>query len=268
MPEIFVISDGTGRTATQILEAALTQFNRVKAQITVRSKLRTKEEVLAVLEEARTANGFIVHTVVSRKLRDFIHRSGRLHSVETIDLMGPLMAQLTDKFENLPSEEPGLFHQLNRAYFQRVEAMEFAFRHDDGRRIHEIDKAEIVLIGVSRTFKTPISMYLAFKGWLVANVPIIPGQSLPFDASILTRGKVIGLQTDPRSLVRIRQTRHTHFGGVTKDYVDFEKVRMELMHARQIFGTHDDWTVIKVTNKPIEEIAYEILEVIKTEKRD
>lgn len=263
MPAIFVISDGTGRTATQILEAALTQFDRVRADIRVHAKLRTEDEISRVVANARSANAFIVHTVVSRRLRECIHRTGRLHSVETIDLMGPLLAQLSDKFENLPSEEPGLFYRLNQAYFRRIEAMEFAFRHDDGRRVHEIEKAEIILLGVSRTFKTPLSMYLAFKGWLVANVPVIMGQTLPFSSESVSSCRVFGLQTDPRSLVRIRQARHSHFGGVTEAYVDPQTVRMELMHARQVFGRHPEWPVIKVTNKPIEEIAFEVLEIIK-----
>jgi len=263
MPDIFVISDGTGRTASQILEAARTQFDRIKADIIVRPGLRSEDNIEPIIREAKGANGFVVHTVVSKNLRKRIYEAGRLHSVETIDLMGPLLAQLSDKFSNSPSEEPGLYYQLNRAYFRRIEAMEFAFRHDDGRRIHEIEKAEIVPLGVSRTFKTPLSMYLAFKGWLVANVPILPEQDLPSEIQALPPDRVFGLATDPRSLVNIRQPRHSHFGGVTKKYVDFETVRMELMHARNIFSQHSDWAVVTVTNKPIEEIAFEILDILK-----
>lgn len=263
MPDIFVISDGTGRTATQILEAALTQFDRVRADIKIRSEMRTENQVMEVFEEAKKGNGFIVHTVVSRSLREFIHNAGRLHSIETIDLMGPLLAQLSDKFANRPSEEPGLFYRLNKAYFQRIEAMEFAFRHDDGQRIYELEKAEIVLVGVSRTFKTPLSMYLAFKGWLVANVPIVPGLQIPSPLDSYTSGHVFGLITNPKNLVQIRHSRHSHLGGITKDYVDLEMVKMELMHSRKIFNNHPEWPVIKVTNKPIEEIAFEILENIR-----
>jgi len=263
MPNIFVISDGTGRTATQILEAALTQFDQIKPNIRIRAQIRSKKQIIDTIAQARKANAFVVHTVVSRRLREFILHEGRLHSVETIDLMGPLLAQLSDNFANNPSEEPGLFYQLNKSYFQRIEAMEFAFRHDDGRRIHELNKAEIVLVGVSRTFKTPLSMYLAFKGWLVANVPIILDQQLPPILDSISSCPVIGLITDPKSLVKIRHSRHSHLGGVTKDYVDLDTVKRELMHARKIFGKHPDWSVIKVTNKPIEEIAHEILEILR-----
>jgi regulator of PEP synthase PpsR (kinase-PPPase family) len=265
MYRVYVISDGTGRTAAQILEAALTQFPDTEVEITMRPEIRTHGQVIDVITEAREADGFIVHTVVSRHLREHIIQSGRLHRVETIDLMGPLLAQLTDKFEGAPAEKPGLFYMLNKAYFQRIEAMEFAIRHDDGQRVDEIKKAEIVLVGVSRTFKTPLSMYLAFRGWYVANVPIVMGQPLPPIMDELPPERVFGLTTDRNHLAKIRQTRHEYLGGHTGDYADPSMIRLELMHAGKLLGEHPDWMKITVTNKPIEEIATEILHIIKRE---
>ena len=259
MPNIFIMSDGTGRTATQILDAALTQFDQLETEINVRPGIGSEAQILAVIAEAREAGGFIVHTVVSGKLREYIRRTGRLHSVETIDLMGPLLAQLSDKIADRPSEQAGLFYQLNKAYFQRIEAMEYAFRHDDGHRVHELGKADMVLVGVSRTFKTPLSMYLAFKGWLVANVPIVMGMALPPIIDTLPPERVFALNTNPRTLTQIRHSRHKHLGGITSDYVDMDMVKLELMHARQIFSDHPQWEMINVANKPIEEIAFEIL---------
>jgi regulator of PEP synthase PpsR (kinase-PPPase family) len=263
MYRVFVISDGTGRTAAQILEAALTQFPDTEVDITIRPQVRTNGQVLDAVTEAREADGFIVHTVVSRHLRDYIIQSGRLHRVETIDLMGPLLAQLTDKFAGVPSERPGLFYMLNKAYFQRIEAMEFAIRHDDGQRVDEIKKAEIVLVGVSRTFKTPLSMYLAFNGWYVANVPIVMGQPLPPILDELPPDSVFGLTTDRNHLARIRQARHSYLGGQTGDYADPSMIRLELLHAGKLLGAHPEWAKVTVTNKPIEEIATEILDIIK-----
>lgn len=265
MHRVFVISDGTGRTAVQILEAALTQFPDTEVEITVRPQIRTNRQVIDIITEAREADGFIVHTVVSRQLRDYLIQSGKLHRVETIDLMGPLLAQLADKFAGVPSEKPGLFYMLNKAYFQRIEAMEFAIRHDDGQRVDELKKAEIVLVGVSRTFKTPLSMYLAFNGWYVANVPIVMGRPLPSILDELPPERVFGLTTDRNHLAKIRQTRHAYLGGQTGDYADPSMIRLELMHAGKLLGAHPDWGKITVTNKPIEEIATEILEIIKRE---
>jgi regulator of PEP synthase PpsR (kinase-PPPase family) len=267
MQRVFIISDGTGRTAAQILKAALTQFEDTEVDIKVFPEMRTEDQILDVIRRAKEVDGFIVHTVVSRRLRDLITRAGRRDSVETIDLMGPLLAQLSDRFADSPLETPGLFYRLNRAYFQRIEAMEFAFRHDDGQRADELMKAEIVLVGVSRTFKTPISMYLAFRGWLAANVPVVMGSRLPAILDELPPRNVVGLMTNPNHLARIRQTRHKYLGGVTKNYIDPDMVRLEILHARRLFNEHPNWPVVTITNKPIEEIASEILELLKKDDR-
>lgn len=170
---IIVVSDGTGRTAQQALNAALTQFENAPVEIIVRSGVRTRMQVLEVVEEALKRKAFIAHTLVSNEMRSLMIETARKLNVETIDIMGPLLLRLSHQFANAPSEKPGLFHELNKDYFRRIEAMEYTFRHDDGQREHELDKADIILVGVSRTFKTPLSIYLAIKGWLVANVPVV-----------------------------------------------------------------------------------------------
>jgi regulator of PEP synthase PpsR (kinase-PPPase family) len=173
--------------------------------------------------------------------------------------MGPLLAQLTYQFSDSPSGKPGLFRKLNREYFQRIEAMEFAFRHDDGQRAHELSKADLILLGVSRTFKTPLSIYLAFKGWLVGNVPIISDLPPPQNIFDLPRGKVFCLTTSPNHLSVLRSVRHEHLGGSTGEYADVDYIRKEIAYAKEIFRRRPDWPIIEVTKKPIEEIASEIL---------
>ena len=125
------------------------------------------------MKEAAAAGAFIVHTLVSNEIREFMLHQGRIYNIETIDLMGPLLSRLSQQFALTPAQKPGLFRQLNEDYFRRIETMEFALNHDDGQRLNNIHKAEIVLVGVSRTFKTPLSVFLAFKQWYVANVPIV-----------------------------------------------------------------------------------------------
>ncbi len=267
MFHIFIVSDGTGRTAVQALEAALTQFPDVEVTIEVRPKTRSEARVLEVIREAARVNGFIVHTIVTQKLRDYILNTGRMHNVETIDLMGPLLAQLSHQFSYFPSEKPGLFRELNKAYFQRIEAMEFAFKHDDGQRVHELDKAEIVLVGVSRTFKTPLSIYLAFKGWFVANVPIVLNIPPPRILFEIAPEKVFALTTTPRRLSVLRSVRSAHLGGAAGVYANLEHVKEELSYANHFFEKNPHWSVIDVTNKPIEEIASEIMEIIRTRQQ-
>jgi len=256
---IYIVSDGTGRTAEQALNAALIQFEGVKVNLIRKPKVRTEQKVVSVIKEAKEDRGFIVHTLVTDKLREAMLRNGRKYNVDTIDLMGGLLGRLSEEFSISPAEKPGLFGQLNKTYFRRIETMEFAFHHDDGQRVNELKEAEIVLLGVSRTFKTPLSIYLAFKGWFVANVPIVMGQEFPPIINKLLASNVFCLDTNARALAEFRRARQSYLGGAVGDYDDIEYVRMELMYARNIFSKNPGWAIINVTNKPIEEIASEIL---------
>jgi len=261
MYNIYIVSDGTGRTAAQSTEAALTQYPDAKVKVHLHSKVRTSKKVKKIIEEAKAKKGFIVHTIVTDELRELVTVSARKHNIEAIDLMGTLLARLSDYFSESPTEKPGLFGQLNKQYFRRIESMEFALRHDDGLYVDEIAKAELVLLGVSRTFKTPISIYLAFKGWFVANIPIYIGDTPPPVLKKLPKGKVFCLDTNPRSLSGLRMPRDNYLKGITGNYVDPEYIRIELMEARSYYKTNPDWPIINVANKPIEEIATEILSI-------
>jgi len=263
MNHVFVISDGTGRTAQQALDAALTQFPDTYIEVHLHPEIRTENQVTYVVEQAAKANGFVLHTVVSRNLRRIVRRIGRLHNVETIDLMGPLLAQLSHQFSYSPSEKPGLFYELNQAYFRRVDAMDFALGHDDGKRIEQLNKAEIVIVGVSRTFKTPLSIYLAFRGWFAANVPIVLGVDLPPELFRLSEGRIFALTTETEPLARLRLERFKNWKGAPNEYSKPEFVHQELLYARKIYKSNPDWPVINVTNKPIEEIASRIIGIIR-----
>ncbi len=262
MNRIFAVSDGSGGTAERALRAALVQFEGVEVEIERRPQVRSEEQVHQVVREAAQVQGFIVHTLVADELRDVMLRSGRLHDVETIDLMGPLLARLSQQLSVSPAEKPGLFRQLNEEYFRRIETMEFALHHDDGRRPHELSRAEIVLVGVSRTFKTPLSIYLAFKGWFVANVPIILKIKPPLNLFELPTGSVFGLTIDPKRLTELRRVRHKYLKGATGDYAKLDFVRREVTYAERIYH-RQHWPVINVTDKPIEEIASEVLALMK-----
>jgi [pyruvate, water dikinase]-phosphate phosphotransferase / [pyruvate, water dikinase] kinase len=256
---IFVVSDGTGATAERVVQAALTQFTDAWVAVERRPQVRSRQAVNDVVQEAAGAGGCIVHTLVLDTLREEMVRAGRLANVETIDLMGPLLARLSQQLSTSPAEKPGLFRQLNKEYFRRIESMEFAFHHDDGRRAHELDRAELVLIGVSRTFKTPLSIYLAFKGWFVANVPVIWDKPLPPGLLEIPPSRVFGLRIDPARLAELRQAREERWGAALGPYATLDYVRRETAYAEKIYQDHPGWRVIDVTDKPIEEIASEIL---------
>jgi regulator of PEP synthase PpsR (kinase-PPPase family) len=263
MNHVFVVSDGSGGTAEQVLKAALMQFEGAAVEVKRWPEVRTEEQIRQVVQEAKQVAAFVVHTLVSDDLRDAMLRESRLYHVEAIDLMGPLLARLSHQLSISPAEKPGLFRQLNEEYFRRIETMEFAFHHDDGRRAHELDKAEIVLVGVSRTFKTPLSIYLAFLGWFVANVPVVMGIDLPPGLFDLKHSCVIGLTIDPARLAALRRVRAQRLGGATGNYADPVTVRQEVAYALHLFQAQR-WPVIEVTGKPIEETATEILSLVKS----
>jgi regulator of PEP synthase PpsR (kinase-PPPase family) len=267
MYRVFVVSDGTGGTAERALNAALLQFEGAQIEIVRRPGVRSELQIRAVVKEAAQTRAFIVHTLVTDKLRQEMLHAGRLQNVETIDLMGPLLERLSRQFVISPAEKPGLFQQLNEAYFRRIETMEFAFNHDDGQREYELHKAEIVLIGVSRTFKTPLSIYLAFKGWLVANVPIVLNMDLPGVVFKVSPRKIYGLKSDPYRLAELRRVRQERFRGSMGEYANPEYVKKEMRYAINIFDRQPKWSVIDVTSKPIEEIAAEILALVGKSRR-
>lgn len=266
MAKIFIVSDGTGRTATQALNAALTQFPEQVVETIIHNEVRTRQQIVDAVQEAAKVEAFVVHTLVSNDLREFMITTGRRYNIETIDLMGPLLGRLSEKLMHSPAEKPGLFSEINREYFKRIDAMQFAFQHDDGQRPDELDKAELVLVGVSRTFKTPLSIYFAFKGWLVANVPIVLGIEPPEGLFKLSPEKVFCLTTYAHNLASLRHVRQVHLGMGSDDYASLHFVQRELSYAHAIFNRQPLWPVIRVTNKPIEEIASEILAVRKLGK--
>lgn len=260
MKTIFIISDGTGRTAEQTLMAALTQFPKSTVNIIVKPDVRSESQLESLIAEVKAAGGLVVHTLVSQALRDTLVRITRIHNVDAIDLMGPLLGRLSLYFANTPTQEPGLFFSLNKEYFKRIDSVQFAFNHDDGQRYYEYEKAEIVLVGVSRTFKTPLSIYLAFKGWFVANYPVILNVEPPEILSGLPPGRVYGLTTEASDLSSLRSVRQQYLGGSGGEYASIAYVKKELNYANFLFAEHD-WPVVTVTSKPVEEIASEILAI-------
>ena len=262
MPIIYVISDGTGRTAQQAVKAALTQFQGSNPEIKRYGNILDIEQVLWIVEHAKAENAIVIHTLVKDKLREELVRLARIHHVEQIDLMGPLLHRLSDQLAAHPSEEPGLYRKLSDSYFRKIETMQFAFKHDDGKRIENIGQAEIILLGVSRTFKTPLSIYLAFRGWYVANVPIILDFPLPEEVMQISGQKIFCLTTYPSRLTQLRRSREERLKGNTGNYADPVYVRKEINYANRIFDLHPDWQKVNVTSKSIEEIAAEIIALL------
>lgn len=262
MYQVLVVSDGTGRTAHQALNAALTQFPGTEIEVIVHSEVRSPYKVKGIVAEAGKSGALIVHTLVTDSLRELMIRESHANNVETIDLMGPLLTRLSSQFIHEPTQQPGLYNKLNKEYFQRIDAMQFAFNHDDGQRTESLTEADVVLLGVSRTFKTPISIYLAYKGWFAANVPIIMGINPPDMLSRIDPTKVFCLTTNAVRLAELRRTRNERLGGNISNYSEPEYVTREINFANRYYQLHKEWTLIHVTAKSVEEIASEILAIM------
>jgi regulator of PEP synthase PpsR (kinase-PPPase family) len=265
--QVLVVSDGTGRTARQALNAALTQFPGIEIDVVVHSDVRSQQEIKKIVAKALKSKALIVHTLVTDSLREYIIRESHTNNVETTDLMGPLLTRLSSQFIHEPSQQPGLFNKLNKEYFQRIDSMQFAFNHDDGQRTESLNEADIILLGVSRTFKTPISIYLAYKGWFAANVPIIMGLNPPEVLNHIDSSKVFCLTTSASRLSELRKTRNVRLGGNVGNYSEPEYVSREINFANRFYNLHPSWTLVNVTSKSIEEIASEILAIMAGRKK-
>lgn|SRR5574337_71265 len=262
--QIFAVSDATGATAELVVRAALAQFQAAEVEVRRLSNIRTADEARRVIEAAQASNAIIVHTLVSEELRRVVLREGRERGVETIDLIGPLLLRLSDQLRVPPLLQPGLFRQLGQEYLQRIEAIEYTVKHDDGQHPLGLDHADIVLVGISRTSKTPLSVYLAGKGWRVANVPVILNLPLPGRLLTMNQDRIVGLIVSVDRLVELRRARlERKQAPVAEAYAEAEKVRAELSYSRSLFRKAG-WPVIDMTNKSIEEAASELLALTAT----
>lgn len=260
---VYLLSDATGETAERIVQAALTQFGAKGVRLQRVSNVRTKNQVYEALDVALSNGGVVVYTIVNRELAQLVRDECDSLGVPAIDLITPLLMKLSEFFGRSPDETPGLLHGVNEEYFRRVEAMEFTVKHDDGQEPRHLSKADIVLVGVSRTSKTPLSIYLSHRGWKVANVPLVKGIDPPPELFQVDPGRVAALVIDPQRLVELRAARLKNLGQDPRTaYADYEEIEDELRFSRAFFR-RQPWVVVDVTGKAVEETANEVLVKLK-----
>jgi regulator of PEP synthase PpsR (kinase-PPPase family) len=258
-PPIYIVSGGVGASGEQLVNTVLAQFPDSEVPVITVAHVRHLEQIEEVVSQAATSGGSVVHTLVDDHLRVTLTRLAQEWGVVSIDLMGGLLSRLSQVLGQQPAGQPGLYRQLHRAYFERVSAIEFAMAHDDGKDPGGWPQAEIVLVGVSRVGKTPLSMYLSVLGWKVANVPLVPGLPAPLGLFELNRRRVIGLNIEPGQLLVHRRQRQRRLGAPGPSaYTDPTKIHEEVEAARRLFR-RGGFAVINVTDKPIESSADEII---------
>ncbi|MHB9144158.1 MAG: pyruvate, water dikinase regulatory protein [Symbiobacteriia bacterium] len=259
---LFAVSDSTGETVERLVQAVLSQFNAREMRIEARGMVDSCEAVDHLLAEAASRTSVIAYTIVSTELRQFLAERAEAAGVPAVDVLGPLMDSIAGTLKEEPKMQPGLVHRLDADYFKRVEAVEFAVKYDDGRDPRGLEKAEVVLVGLSRSSKTPVSMYLAHRRLRVANVPLVPEVAPPAELFRLPPGKVIGLSLGLEKLHDIRTARLKTIGLKSDaNYASFERILTEIEYAESVFKKLG-CPVIDVTNQAVEETAVKVLETI------
>ena len=266
-PTVYIISDSTGETAQNVVHAALSQFDSDDIKLKLFAHIESKKDITGIISQLNKEKCFIVYTIVKPELRSFLKEESRKQSVVSFDMLGPMIENIERISGIRPKLEPGIIRKIDKEYFKRMEAMEFAVKYDACQRELELSKADLLILGVSRTSKTPLSMYLAYKGIKVANIVLDFEFEPPIEIFSSPPEKVVGLTIDPDKLIEIRSERLKALGLPDESvYNKKERVINELQYADSIYKKIG-CPVINVTNMAIEDIATNILKIIKEEKQ-
>ena len=261
----FVISDSAGETASKLAQATMAQYPSVEFELFRRTFITTKSTLLKALADAKKQNAIILHTLINSDLVELTHEFCQESGLYHLDVLTPAVDEVARRTGVVPSREPGALHSLNKNYFKRIKAMEFAVKYDDGKDPRGFLEADIVLLGVSRTSKTPLSLFLANKNLKVANLPLVPQAHIPKQLFEIDPKKIVGLTNDPDILNSIRKERMITYGlNPDTAYSDIDKIREELAFANDLYQKLG-CVIINVASLSIEETAAMILQALDLE---
>jgi regulator of PEP synthase PpsR (kinase-PPPase family) len=258
---LHLISDSTGETPTLVGRASLAQFEDIQAIEHLWNMVRNDKQVCEALAGIKTHRGFVLYTIIDPILRKALEDGCRKLAVPYVPVIDPVVAAMGAHLGEEVSLQRGGQHIMDADYFARIEAMQFVLSHDDGQGIWNLNEADVLILGVSRTSKTPTSVYLANRGIRAANIPVVPGVPLPEEIYTSNVKLIVGLTKDARQLVQIRRNRLRMLQEEEEtDYIDFEMVAEEVSNARRIY-MKNNWPIIDVSRKSIEETAATILQM-------
>jgi [pyruvate, water dikinase]-phosphate phosphotransferase / [pyruvate, water dikinase] kinase len=257
---IYLVGEGTGETITRIARASLAQFHREKVEVKTFFMVTDERYILRIIQQASDDDALVAFSIVQPKLRDVLIKEAERRGIKAIDVIGNFIIQLSIFLKEKPMEIPGRQYILDEEYFRRIEAINFAVKHDDGKLPHGLKLADIVLVGLSRTGKTPLSTYLAHQGWKVANVPIHSDMETPQDLFQIDQQKVFALIINVENLVKLREGR-LKLLGLEPDakYADPVKVADEIEWCMKFIRKNPRWRIVDVSNRAIEEVAASIV---------
>ena len=261
--QIYLISDSTGETLDRIFLALKAQFINIKYKVHSYSFTRTENQILRILENAqRNTNSIILYTIVDNNLAKYLANVSENKKIPCFGVLGNLILNFSKILNQKATHEPSGQHILNEEYYDRIEAIQFTMNHDDGNLINEVDKSDIILLGVSRTSKTPTSIYLANKGFKTSNIPLVNENSLPEKLKKNPKlACVVGLSTEPERLADLRKNRMNSLRETENmNYTNLENIKKEVLDAKKTFQKYK-WPLIDVTRKSVEETAASIIKI-------
>jgi regulator of PEP synthase PpsR (kinase-PPPase family) len=261
--QIYLISDSTGETLDRIFLALKAQFKNIEYKIHSYSFTRTENQILKILEDAKkNENSVILYTIVDNNLAKYLATVSDQKKIPCFGVLGNLILNFSKILNQKASHEPSGQHALNDEYYDRIEAIQFTMNHDDGNLLNDIEKSDIILVGVSRTSKTPTSIYLANKGFKTSNIPLVNENSLPKKLRENPQITcVVGLNTEPERLVDLRKNRMNSLKETeNRKYTSIESIKKEIMDAKKTFQKYR-WPSIDVTRKSVEETAASIIKI-------
>ncbi len=255
---VHLVSDSTGETLAAVLKATTAQFAVARPLQHIYALIRSRPQMERALAEIEAAPGLVLYTVVNPDLRRLLEARCSELQAPAISILDPMTRAFSEFLGLEQSLKTGAQHEMNEAYFRRIAAVDYTLAHDDGQMAWDLDTADVVIVGVSRTSKTPTSMYLANRGYKVANIPLVPGAPLPPALETVKKPLVVGLVASPERLAQIRETRLGEAADRAASYADLDAVRAEILSAKRLFA-RKRWPVIDVTRKSVEETAASIL---------
>jgi regulator of PEP synthase PpsR (kinase-PPPase family) len=266
---VHLVSDSTGETLNTVFNATTSQFAAAYAFEHIYSLVRSRSQMEKVLADIEAAPGLVLYTVVNSELRRLLEARCSELQTPAISVLDPFIEAFSDYLGLEQTRRAGAQHEMDEAYFKRIAAVDFTLAHDDGQMVWDLDLADVVLVGVSRTSKTPTCMYLANRGIKAANIPLVPGAEPPSQIFAVRKPLVVGLIASPERLVQIRLSR---LGGMNAaehvdEYSDLETVRSEVLRAKRLYAKHR-WPVIDVTRKSVEETAAAILTKLSARRNE
>jgi [pyruvate, water dikinase]-phosphate phosphotransferase / [pyruvate, water dikinase] kinase len=265
---LHLVSDATGETLITVARAAAAQYASVSPVEHMYPLVRTHKQLDRVLTDIENSPGIVLYTLLERELAERLEETCRTQGLPCLSIMGPVLALFQSYLGGASKPRVGAQHTLNAEYFKRIDALNYTMLHDDGQHTEDLEQADVVLVGVSRTSKTPTSIYLANRGVKTANVPLVPGVPVPPKLETLAQPLVVGLTASPERIVQIRQNRLLGLRAEhdADQYVDRLAVAAEIASARKLCGRHN-WPIIDVTRRSIEETAAEVMALLADRRR-